>query len=144
MKELELRLDGARVDLEPPVRLAGGELLVPVRGFSQAVGAEVEELDDGRLAVCRGELCMPLAGTELIEIEGEAYAPLEELAEVLGLDWRVAGEILRVSRAGDERIGLEVGQAAPGFTLPDLHTGEPVSADDFRGKKAIFYMWASW
>lgn len=144
MKELELRLDGRAVALAPPARLAGGELLVPVRGFCQAVGAEVEELGDGRLTVCQGELCILLSKAETIEIEGEVYAPLEGLGEDLGLDWRVTGEMLRVRRAGKERIGLEIGQAAPGFTLPDLHTGEPVSADDFRGKKAILYMWASW
>ena len=40
--------------------------------------------------------------------------------------------------------GQAAAMAPPGFTLPDLYTGEPVSAEDFRGKKAIFYMWASW
>ena len=30
------------------------------------------------------------------------------------------------------------------FSLPDLRTGELVSADVYRGKPAVFYMWASW
>lgn len=144
MKELELRVDGRTVDLVPPACLANGQLLVPVRSFSQAVGARVEELDGGGLAVCQGELCVPLTGAEMVEVEGEMCTRLDDLGEALGLDWQVTGEILRVSGAGREPRGLEIGQPAPDFELADLHTGELVSADDFRGKKAIFYMWASW
>ena len=143
MKELELRVGGRTVDLVPPACLANGQPLVPVRSFSQAIGAEVEELDNGGLAVCQGERCVPLTRAEMLEIRGEMCAPLDELGKALGLDWQMTGEILRVS-AGNEPRGLEIGQPAPDFELADLHTGKPVSADDFRGKKAIFYMWASW
>ncbi len=40
-------------------------------------------------------------------------------------------------------IGLEVGQAAPEFTLPDL-AGNPISLGDFRGRPVIVNFWATW
>ena len=37
----------------------------------------------------------------------------------------------------------QIGQLAPDFTLPTLD-GEKVSLHDYRGKKVIVFMWASW
>ena len=37
----------------------------------------------------------------------------------------------------------QIGQLAPDFTLPTLD-GEKTSLHDFRGKKLIVFMWASW
>ena len=37
----------------------------------------------------------------------------------------------------------QVGQLAPDFTLPALDGGE-ISLRDYRGKKVIVFMWASW
>ncbi len=36
-----------------------------------------------------------------------------------------------------------VGEQSPDFTLPDLD-GNPVSLSDYRGRKVILYVWASW
>jgi hypothetical protein len=43
-------------------------------------------------------------------------------------------EVLKVPRTG---------QLAPDFTLPTLDWGS-VSLSDYRGKKVIVFMWASW
>ena len=37
----------------------------------------------------------------------------------------------------------QIGQLAPDFTLPTLD-GEKTSLNDYRGKKLIVFMWASW
>ena len=37
----------------------------------------------------------------------------------------------------------QVGRLAPDFTLPTLDGGE-VSLRDYRGKKVVVFMWASW
>jgi peroxiredoxin len=42
-----------------------------------------------------------------------------------------------------ERVNVILGDFAPDFTLPDL-SGRPVSLRDFRGQRAVFYVWASW
>ena len=40
--------------------------------------------------------------------------------------------------------GNDLAPIVPAFTLPDLYTGDPTASWDFLGRKAVFYMWASW
>ena len=143
MQVLELLVDGRSVLLEPGPRLERENVLVPVGAFSAVVGAEAKLLDGSdQLAVCLADLCVPIL--EDISIEGERFTALADLAEALGLSWEVEGSILRVSTAGEKGAGLGIGMSPPAFELPDLHTGEPVSLHDYKGKKAVFYLWASW
>ena len=39
---------------------------------------------------------------------------------------------------------LRVGESFPSFELPSLDTGEPASVRDYRGKKLVLHVWASW
>ena len=41
------------------------------------------------------------------------------------------------------RAAVNVGDEAPDFTLPSLD-GSEVSLCDYRGKKVVLFMWASW
>lgn len=148
MNVLKLSIDGQPVTLTPAPRLQHGEVLVPLHAFSEAVGAEAKALPGSeQLAVCKGDLCIPLRQAETVSIDGVVYAPLTAFGEPLGLRWRTEADALRVtsgtSSAGGQ-IGLGIGDRPPDFTLPDLYTGEPVSLSDYRGRKAVFYMWASW
>jgi len=38
----------------------------------------------------------------------------------------------------------EVGKPLAGFTLPRIDNGDPVSLSDYRGKKLLLIMFASW
>jgi len=38
---------------------------------------------------------------------------------------------------------VNLGDEAPDFTLPSLDDGQ-VSLSDYRGKKLVLFMWASW
>lgn len=40
--------------------------------------------------------------------------------------------------------GLEVGQLFPFLVLPDVVDGRPRSLADFRGRKVLLHIWASW
>ena len=60
----------------------------------------------------------------------------------------LTGAILRAShargRTKDVNHGVELGQQAPDFTLPNHH-GEPITLSSFSGRKnvvLIFYPWA--
>jgi hypothetical protein len=56
----------------------------------------------------------------------------------------LSGESVKALEPELNDIGLGIGHAPPSFTLPDLYTGELISLSDFRGKKTVFFMWASW
>ena len=53
---------------------------------------------------------------------------------------------LTPSTAGEASQGpaLEVGRPFPDLFLPSLETGRPVSLAEFRGKKLILQVFASW
>ena len=104
----------------------------------------LKKLNGGQLAVCKGDLCIPLLQEETTTIEEEIYAPLAGMGEALGLSWSLEGKKLRVSAAFKEQAGLGIGQVPPAFTLPDLYTNESAASGSFQGKKTVFYMWASW
>lgn len=150
MTELRFELDGAAQALARPALHRGGRVLVPLADFCSRLGAELRDVDGrGSLAVCSGDdLCLILQPADRCEMEGELFAYLDAFGEALGLRWEVSGEALAV-RSGaaalaGTAVGLGLGQRPPGIRLPDLYTGDLVSADVYRGKPAVFYMWASW
>jgi hypothetical protein len=44
----------------------------------------------------------------------------------------------------DPRITLDVGRPFPDLLLPALRDGKPTSLADFRGKKVVLHVFASW
>ena len=146
MEALALVIDGEEVALSHSPRMEGGDrVLVPVRAFSEALGAETKELDaNGSLAVCKGDLCVPLAAEDTLSLDGEVFAYLSAFGEELGLRWQLADSTLTVNTEGRVATGLAVGSRPPAFELPDLHTGARVSSADYVGKKTVFFVWASW
>ncbi len=45
--------------------------------------------------------------------------------------------------AQDNKLKIIVGESFPNLVLPDMY-GEPASIADFRGKKTILHVFASW
>lgn len=54
--------------------------------------------------------------------------------------------LLLVVITGKTTLGFvpEIGKALPGFTLPRINSGDPVSLSDYRGQKVLLIMFASW
>ncbi len=114
---------------------AGGLLLAP---------ADTERVTGWSMkpeGMCRGELCVPLAGgmLEAGRIDVAAF-------------WRHLGNPVASDRAGDTWVlgtGPEArnaglaGLEAPDFALPDL-SGQVHRLSDYRGQKVLLTTWASW
>lgn len=81
------------------------------------------------------------AAVAVILLGGNRRAPADDQEALAGLPQLSAGtpQILDLGAAE----GLEVGQQAPGFTLPDV-AGNAVSLADFRGQAVIVNFWATW
>ena len=52
--------------------------------------------------------------------------------------------VFTVGAAGGAGYAPKPGKRHPDFTLPDIHTGKPVSLSDFRGQKVLLIQFASW
>ena len=46
--------------------------------------------------------------------------------------------------AQEPRVGWEVGDRFPDLELPALADGSPLSIRDFRGRKVVLHVFASW
>ena len=145
--KLESRMNGEALELESSPVSKAGSVLVPLHSLCAAIGAEAKRGDGGPLAVCRDDLCIPLEGAAenlVEEIDGVLFARLDAFGEPLGLTWTLQGSVLEIGNEGASDVGLSVGDKPPSFSLPDLSTGEPVALEDYRGRRTVFYMWASW
>ena len=145
---LGLILDGAPVALAPTVRRQDGDVWVPLEAFCAVAGAVVKDID-GQLAVCAadgGDICVLIGAADQRQLDGALYGRLEVFAEPLGLAWSVTDDgVLAIARgAGLAATGVGVGDRPPRFELPDVVTGQLVSADVYYDRPAVFYMWASW
>ena len=143
MHQLAFFLNGLALSLNPAPQVQGDQVAVPAEAFCALVGAELKDVD-GQLAVCRGQLCVPLNQHQLKEVGQTLFVDLDHLAEPLGLSWDLTAEALRVEQTGAAPIGLGAGSPPPAFALPALAGGPPLGPRSFIGKKAVFYMWASW
>ena len=120
-----------------------GVVYVELYPFCAETGAEVKPIPgEDQLSVCRGDLCIPLAAGDLLEMAAAAFVRLDHIASPLDFAWRTDGaRVIVETEAG--AVGLGVGDRPPGFELPDLFTGEKVRLTDYVGRRTVFYMWAS-
>src|SRR5690606_41636488 len=81
------------------------------------------------------------AAVAVILLGGNPHGPENGQEELAAFPRFAAGtpQILDLGAAE----GLEVGQQAPGFTLPDV-AGNEISLADFRGQPVIVNFWATW
>jgi hypothetical protein len=100
--------------------------------------------------ICQDDRCVPLkigdAVGGVIEIDGLMYAAPAAVAEPFGFQIQMfSPNRIAVLKGGTDMTNMEniAGQLAPDFVLPDLD-GKPRRLSDFRGKKTLIYIWASW
>ena len=151
MEPIVLYVDDEMVGLSPSAVVKNGDVLVPLEAFGGRVGLKIEYLEDPeQVTICRDDLCIPLmvgdATQGAVLLSEVAFASPSAFAGPAGLGWRYDAKekVLRIFTGGTSETGLDVGDLAPDFTLPDLATGTPISLSDFRGQKTVFFMWASW
>jgi hypothetical protein len=92
--------------------------------------------------LCRGKVCIPTAGTELMTDNGVDLVALADMLDrpiIVDFDEQAA----YLGAAARERASALVSLEAPDFTLPDLH-GRPHSLSDYRGQKILLVAYASW
>ena len=125
VREISARRDGERIYLDPDA-------------LRQSLGWELK--DEG---LCRAGACIPVRTRG--DLSDEAGSELGAFAEVLGRplaveanEW-VAALGTGAAERGRELLALE----APDFELPDL-SGKLHSLSQYRGKKILLFMHASW
>jgi hypothetical protein len=66
---------------------------------------------------------------------------IRHIGVVMGL---AATTVVTPSGAQAQGIGFEMGQPFPTLSFPALEDGRPRSIADFRGKRVILHVFASW
>jgi hypothetical protein len=140
----QLFINGQSQSLPTAPALVDNAVWFPLQSAAKLVEAELQETPDGTPMLCQGDLCVRLEEDDRRSIDGHPCVALQSLAHSFGLEWNLKATDLYISMTDRKMSGVSMGMRPPNFTLPDLYTGEPVSLNDFIGKKAIFYMWASW
>ena len=146
METLELKIEGEPIALTPAVQREEGEVWVPLEAFCAATGTVLKDIDGaGQLAVCDedgGDVCILMGACDTRTASGTSFGRLDAFAAPLGLSWSVTDDgVLAVRRRTvKESTGLAVSDRPPKIELPDVVTGELVSADVYYDKPAVFYM----
>ena len=125
-------------DVQVDASTRGGVVRVSAESVERALGWELT--DEG---FCLGPICYPLPpDTDFVTDEGIDLAGLAALIDrPIALDESEGAAYLGVS-ARERSQELELLEA-PDFTLPDLK-GELHSLSDYRGKKVLLVVYASW
>jgi hypothetical protein len=66
------------------------------------------------------------------------------LALAVLLVWTAVAPRIAQAQSSLPESGFAVGTAFPTISLPSLEDGRPMSIADFRGKKVILHIFASW
>lgn len=123
----------------PRVRQVDGALWVEPDDFALLTNWQVKEQ-----TLCREDRCLPLAMHPQLQDEAgcidlAAFAALQQVP----LAVEEAQHMLSLGTAVDDHALLQADAIAPDFTLPDRH-GVPHSLSDYRGRKVLLVVWASW
>lgn len=130
--------------------------LIDVEGREHAVAASGCHVDSCDLTaatgwdlkpvgLCRGDVCVPLAGRVLGHPEDPERIDLAQWAEALRLllVYDEAESIAALTPSAESRNRELDDGKAPSLILNDVD-GNPVSFDDFSGSKRVLVTWASW
>ena len=119
--------------------LPGADGIVPSEPLAAATGWTVKP--EG---LCRGDVCVPLLGRSVPStgpVELTVWAEALSLLAVAASD--ESANVVAVVPSGDARANALREGLAPPLELLDVN-GEPVSLDDFAGRKRVLTTWASW
>lgn len=137
-------LDGHMVEADISTRIYEGEVMVPVVAFCQFLNQELEiaikvEWPAGEqlLVLCLEQRCQPLLfrgrRKSALKFNGQVYAPFGQIIQLLDLPNRI--EIRPKNWERTKRM-LDL-------ALINLE-GKLIHLSQFKGKKTLLYVWASW
>jgi len=67
------------------------------------------------------------------------------MSSLIAITTAVCGSLaLMTSGAAAQTPRIEEGRPFPGLTLPSMTDGSPMSMAEFRGKKVVLHVFASW
>ncbi len=131
------------------VRMIGDAVHVPLKLLIDEMGLEQKPVGEGRIGICRGDLCIPFDVAEkdgALRRDGQTlWVPVAPLVEALGghFTWDANAKALLLDLSDVHRAATWAVGAPFELQLPDLE-GNSVSVERYRGRKVLLYAWASW
>jgi peroxiredoxin len=129
-------IDGKRQDV--PATSSGEQIWVASDTLPSLLGWAVK---DG--TVCRQDQCISLATHQ--GVASGTLIDVIALAGLLNMPLAISPvhQVLSLTESPEQKSALLTGGAAPDFALPDL-LGRTHRLSDYRGRKVLLVMWASW
>ncbi len=149
---IQININGQGVASDPPPRLIGGSVYVPLRGVLESLGAQVDylpaqnridiqqggetfSLRPGQSGALSGTKLVPLAASKVIG--GRAFVPLRALAQLFGFDvaWQSAIRTVAISSKQGLALGtvdhrLKLTQAGNLGVTVDFSAFSPEQVDE--------------
>ncbi len=133
--EVDVYVHGEVLELDPPAMEQDGQVYLPVRAVSEAVGSEVTYFANrDAVVVCSGERCTDMPREESIKVDMRLLVPMEALDEALDvdIDWHPEERIVAL-RSG------AVGMKAAPIVLPGVDG--PYERTTWDDKEAVAVVW---
>jgi len=118
MQVLALELDNYSLALQPAARQDDEVVWVPADAFAFAVAAECKEVD-GQWAMCRGDLCILLAASEIQVLHEVRFARIDACAAPLDLRRSMEEGFCRFRKGGKTRVGWVSGRCRRCLSCPN-------------------------
>lgn len=131
-------VDGRAFSL--PVRHEGEGLWLAPADFERVTGWQVKDH-----TLCRDDRCLPLSLHACLQNDKDGAIDLVAFARLQQIPLARADDqsVLSVGTAVEDHGLLAANAIAPDFTLPD-RTGKLHRLSDYRGRKILLVVWASW
>ncbi|MGI5817932.1 MAG: redoxin family protein [Armatimonadota bacterium] len=132
---VDVYVHGELLELDPAAMERDGQVYLPVRAVSEAVGSEVTYFAHREaVVVCSGERCTDMPREESIKVDMRLLVPMEALDEALDvdIDWHPEQRVVAL------RTGA-VGMMAPAIVLPGVNG--PYERTSWDDKAAVAVVW---
>lgn len=153
MTQLNVTVDTAKPITVSVLLVDSTKVFIDNKAMKQMFGKEAHlQTTEKSVLACVEDLCVPYSKkskkNDILEEKGKWYIQLDSFCQTIGriFRWTEPGksiEIISIKPKTSESDSSSSSNLAPDFKLSDA-SGKQIALTDYRGKKVMVSLWASW